>query len=120
MPKRLRKGRFDGALVADVSANSPAQKSGLQTGDIILDINGKPISDSNDLRMKISMMTPDTSVNLKVFRNGAEREIAVKLAELPTTEAAVKHEGNVPAAVRCRVCRSRTSVPARHTISDYR
>ncbi len=85
-----------GALVADVSANSPAQKSGLEKGDIILDVNGKPVADSNDLRMTISMMTPDTNVNLKVLRNGAEREIAVKLGELPTTEAAaaVKHEGN--------------------------
>ena len=83
-----------GALVADVSANSPAQKSGLEKGDIILDVNGKPIADSNDLRMKISMMAPDANVNLKVLRNGAEREMAVKLGELPTTEAAVKHEGN--------------------------
>jgi serine protease Do len=40
-----------GALVADVSAGSPAQKSGLERGDIILDVNGKPVADSNALRM---------------------------------------------------------------------
>jgi serine protease Do len=83
-----------GALVADVSANSPAQKSGLEKGDIILDVDGKPVSDSNDLRMRISMMAPDTGVTLKVLRNGTEREVAVKLGELPTTEAAVQHEGD--------------------------
>ena len=83
-----------GALVGDVSAGSPAEKAGLQKGDIILSVNGKSVADSNDLRMTISMMAPDSSVNLKVFRNGAEREMAVKLGELPTTRAAVEHESN--------------------------
>ena len=54
------KRKLRGALVADVTADSPAQKGGLEKGDIILDVNGKPVSDSNDLRMKISMMAPDT------------------------------------------------------------
>jgi serine protease Do len=82
-----------GALVGDVSANSPASRSGLEKGDIILDLNGKPVANSNDLRMAISMMAPDSSVGLKVLRNGSERNFTVKLGELPTTEAAVEHEG---------------------------
>jgi serine protease Do len=76
-----------GALVADVSAGSPAQKSGLERGDIILDVNGKPIADSNELRMTISMMAPDSDAKLKVVRNGSEREIAVKLDTMPTEQA---------------------------------
>jgi serine protease Do len=82
-----------GALVGDVSANSPAQKSGLKNGDIILDVNGKPVAGSNDLRMTISMMAPDSTVKLNVLRNGAEREVAVKLGELPATEATVERQG---------------------------
>jgi serine protease Do len=81
-----------GALVADVSAGSPAQKSGLDRGDIILDVNGKPVAGSNDLRMTISMMPPDSDAKLKVFRNGSEREIAVKLGPMPTEEAAANSE----------------------------
>jgi serine protease Do len=81
-----------GALVADVSAGSPAQKSGLERGDIILDVNGKPVAGSNDLRMTISMMPPDSDAKLKVFRNGSEREIAVKLGPMPTEEAAANSE----------------------------
>jgi serine protease Do len=81
-----------GALVGDVSPNSPAQKSGLLKGDIILELNGKPVEDANQLRMSISMMSPDTAVNLKVFRNGAEREFAVTLAELPTEEASLRED----------------------------
>jgi serine protease Do len=82
-----------GALVGDVSADSPAQKSDLVRGDIILEVNGRPVANSNDLRMTISMMAPDSSVNLKVFREGRERNVTVKLSELPTTEAVVEHQG---------------------------
>ena len=78
-----------GALVSDVSADSPAQRAGLERGDIILDVNGKPVTDSNQLRMNISMMRPETRVDLKVLRNGAERDMSATLAELPTKEASL-------------------------------
>jgi len=81
-----------GALVSDVSVGSPAQKSGLERGDIILDVNGKPVADSNALRMTISMMAPDSDAKLKVLRNGSEREIAVKLSAMPTEQAAANSE----------------------------
>src|SRR5438309_5983925 len=89
-----------GALVADVSAGSPAQKSGLERGDIIVEVNGKPVADSNDLRMTISMMPPDSEAHLKVLRSGSEREIGVKLSTLPTEEAAAHSEdhGNTSAS----------------------
>jgi serine protease Do len=80
-----------GALVGEVSANSPAQRAGLQNGDIVLAVNGKPVIDANDLRMTISMMAPDTNVNLKIFRNGSDREVAVKLGEMPTESAQVQN-----------------------------
>jgi serine protease Do len=83
-----------GALVGDVSADSPAQRAGLQKGDIILGVNGAAVANSNDLRMTISMMPPDSSVNLKVLRGGAERDFTVKLGELPTTEAAVERKSS--------------------------
>jgi serine protease Do len=83
-----------GALVGDVSANSPAQKSGLQNGDIILELNGKPVSDANQLRMSISMMSPGTEVHLKVLRNGASRDFTVTLEELPTERAAAEKNAN--------------------------
>ncbi len=83
-----------GALVGDVSANSPAQKGGLQRGDIITAVDGKPVADANDLRMKISTMAPGSDANLQVLRNGAQRQIAVKLGELPGTETAANLPGN--------------------------
>jgi serine protease Do len=81
---------FTGALVGQVTPDSPAQKIGLQNGDIILEVNGKPVADANDLRMNISMMAPGTSVHLKVLRNGAERDMTATLGELPTEQASAE------------------------------
>ena len=76
-----------GVLVGDVSPNSPAQAAGLQRGDIILEVNGKPMADSNQLRMTISMMQPGSEAKLKVVHGGSQRELTIKLRELPTEQA---------------------------------
>jgi serine protease Do len=76
-----------GVLVGDVNPSSPAQAAGLERGDIILEVNGKPMADSNQLRMTISMMQPGSEAKLKVVRDGSQREVTVKLRELPTEEA---------------------------------
>ncbi len=76
-----------GALVGDVTPNGPAQQAGLQKGDIVLEVNGKPVFDSNALRMAISMSKPDSTVSLKLSRDGATRNVDVRLKELPTERA---------------------------------
>jgi serine protease Do len=83
-----------GVLVGDVSPNSPAQESGLQRGDIIVEVNGKPVADANELRMTISMMQPDATVKLNVVRNGDRRDLSVKLGQLPTPEEHAQVEKN--------------------------
>lgn len=84
-----------GALVGDVTAGSPAERGGLQKGDIILEVNGQPVADANQLRLKIGMMTPNESVRLKVLRNGKAQELAVKIGEFPSKEerASVEKDG---------------------------
>jgi S1-C subfamily serine protease len=75
-----------GALVGDVTADGPAAKSGLQKGDIILEVNGSAIEDSNQLRNRISMMPVDSQAKLKVLRDGAVKNFEVTLGKLPTRE----------------------------------
>jgi serine protease Do len=87
MAKAFNQKQAQGVLIGDVTPDSPAQHAGLQRGDILLEVNGKPVSSANQLRMTISMMEPGTDVKLKVLRNGSERDLNVKLAEMPTETA---------------------------------
>jgi serine protease Do len=93
MAKAFGEKEAHGIVVGDVTPNSPAQASGIQRGDILLEINGKPVTDSNQLRMNISMMQPGTSVKVKLSRDGGERDVTVKLAEMPTETAKLNSEG---------------------------
>lgn len=92
MAKAFHEKEARGVVVGDVSPNSPAQEGGIQRGDIILEVNGKPVADSNQLRMNISLMHPGTRIQLKVLRNGGEKDMSLKLAEMPTESAKVESD----------------------------
>ena len=87
MAKAFGEKQSEGIVVGDVSPGSPAHAAGIQRGDIILDVNGKPVASSNQLRMSISMMQPGTEVTLKFLRDGDLRDANVKLAEMPADAA---------------------------------
>src|SRR5216684_3858521 len=84
--KAMGQSELRGALVGDVKTSSPAGKAGLQRGDIILEINGKQVADSRELRMNISMMKPDADVKVKILREGKQSDVTVKLGELPGSQ----------------------------------
>jgi serine protease Do len=75
-----------GVVVGHVSPDSPAAQAGLEKGDIITAINGKPVEGANQLRLSVSMMPPAEALTVKVWRDGAVREVKVKLAEFPTEQ----------------------------------
>jgi len=87
MAKAFGEKDSQGIVVGDVSPNSPAKEAGIQRGDIILKVNGKPVTDSNQLRMSISMMQPGSELKLKILRDGTERDATLKLAEMPKESA---------------------------------
>ncbi|MCK5520529.1 MAG: DegQ family serine endoprotease, partial [Candidatus Marinimicrobia bacterium] len=72
-----------GALVGEVVKDSPGEKAGLQSMDVILEVNGKTIGSDSDLRINISTRRPGEKVKLTVFRNKKEKKISVTLGELP-------------------------------------
>jgi serine protease Do len=96
--KAFHEQEVRGALVGDVTPDSPASHAGLQKGDIILDINGKPVNSSAQLRMHVSLMAPGATVNVKALRDGQEKTFSVKLAELPVEHAQVEKPQNSPEA----------------------
>jgi len=86
MAKAFNTNETGGALVGDVTADSPAAKGGVEKGDIILQVNGKPVTDANQLRLEVGGMSPNERVHLKVLRNGKTQELAVQLGEFPSSE----------------------------------
>ncbi|HKX27243.1 MAG TPA: DegQ family serine endoprotease [Blastocatellia bacterium] len=87
-----------GALVSEVAPGSPAAKVGIGQGDVITELNGEPVADSRELRLKISQLTPGSTVKLKVLRDGNPREINVTLGQLPNDQETASTETQQNAA----------------------
>lgn len=75
----------EGVLIGDVIDDSPASRAGLRAGDIVTQLNGKPVADANELRNAIAATKAGTEVKLRVFRDGQEEEMSVKVGQLEST-----------------------------------
>ena len=83
---------IEGALVAGIQSNSPAEQANLQEGDIITSVNGETISGSSDLKDKISESKVGDTLSLEVYRNGKTLTIQVTVGEQNTTNNGVNVE----------------------------
>ena len=72
-----------GAIVSEVTEDSPALAAGLAQGDTILKVDGQEISDSRDLSRKVAQLKPGQSVPVTVVRSGKTMDIAVKIGTMP-------------------------------------
>lgn len=72
-----------GALVSEITPNGPAANSEMKAQDAILMVNKDKIADSRDLARKIAELAPDTTVDVTVWRNNAEKVVKVKLGTFP-------------------------------------
>ncbi len=86
--------RARGALVANVDQGGPADKAGLQAGDVILSVDGREVSDSFDLPKVIGNLAPGKTVKMKVWRQGAERELSATLGEQSDSELVAQGDGS--------------------------
>ncbi len=71
-----------GAMVTSVTAGGPSAKAGVEPGDVIVEVNGKPVANRNALVEMIMATKPGTTVPLKVLRDKAERNLSVTVEEL--------------------------------------
>jgi putative serine protease PepD len=71
---------LDGARVESISAGSPASRSDLKVGDLIVKVDGKPVTGSIDVVVAVRAHQPGEKVRLTVRRDGKEQEISVGLA----------------------------------------
>ncbi len=83
LAKEFKLSQNSGALVGDVTKDSPAEKAGLKEGDVITEFNGKKVTDSRHLRLMVSQTAPEAKAQVKAIRDGKEQSFTVKLDELP-------------------------------------
>jgi serine protease Do len=73
----------DGVLVSRVTSDSPAKTAGIQRGDLIIKVDGKPVTDSDDLSNAVEAHKVGEKVSVSLVRAGRERTIMATLAERP-------------------------------------
>jgi serine protease Do len=74
-------GKPQGALVRGVEAGAPAEKAGVEAGDIIIKLDGKAIEKSTDLPRMVGSLKPGSRSTLTVFRRGATKDLTVTIGE---------------------------------------
>lgn len=86
---KLKNGQR-GVLITEIAKGSPAEKAGLSSGDIILEVNGQTTTSTAQLRSQIGMKAIGERVELKVLHNGKTRQLKIKVGK-PQTLAATEH-----------------------------
>lgn len=89
-----------GAAITQVELGSPAEKAGLQPGDVVTAVDGTAVVDSNGLRNRISSTAPGTTVKLSVQRAEGPKEISIVLAKLKDENAEGQDEPDVRGGTR--------------------
>jgi serine protease Do len=78
-----------GAVVQQVVPKSPAAKAGVQAGDVVVALNGKPVEGSGQLTRGVAAVPPGGTASLGLLRNGQKKEVSVTVAQRPDDEEAL-------------------------------
>lgn len=85
-------GTEKGALISEITENSPAEKAGIKSGDVITKVNSTEIRDGRHLTLTVSQLPPGTEVSVELMREGKARTLQVKLARRDD-EALAREDG---------------------------
>jgi serine protease Do len=94
LAKEFKVKENGGALIGDVTSDSPAEKAGLKTGDVITEFNGKKVTDSRHLKLEVARLHPGDKAQVKVMRDGTTKTLDVAVGELPGSERLAKGDSN--------------------------
>ncbi|HET9670488.1 MAG TPA: DegQ family serine endoprotease [Casimicrobiaceae bacterium] len=84
----------NGALVGTVEKDSPAERAGFKTGDVIRKINGDPVTDSTDVTSRIGNMAPGTKVSVQVWRDGKPVDLVATIGSFDSAEKVASNDSS--------------------------
>jgi serine protease Do len=87
LARTYRMAEAKGAVISDVTDDSPADKAGLEPGDVVVEVDGRQVEDNNDLSRYIASKAPGTTVRLKLLRNGSDKTVSLTLGTFPEEAA---------------------------------
>ncbi|MSQ72966.1 MAG: DegQ family serine endoprotease [Betaproteobacteria bacterium] len=79
-----------GALVNGVEKGGPAERAGVETGDIILKFDGKSVNTSSDLPRIVGSTKPGSKVGMEVWRKGSSKDVSITIGEIPEDRVALR------------------------------
>jgi serine protease Do len=93
MSKALNLPSGGGALIAAVQPNTPAERGGLQPGDVIRSVNGEQVKNPRDLAVDVAGVQPGDTAHLDVLRDGHDQTVDVRVAQLPSEQKMAQNGG---------------------------
>jgi serine protease Do len=90
-------GKPMGAMVRSVESGGPAEKAGVEAGDIVTKVDGRTVEKFGDLPRMVGMTKPGAKITLQLFRRGAYRDVSVTVVEFEPVERAASSSGREPA-----------------------
>lgn len=94
LAESLELDKPQGALINAVERDSPADKGGIEPGDVIITFDGHPIIDADDLPHIVGMIAPESEVKAKIVRQGKNKVIKIVVGALDNDEAAIATNGS--------------------------
>jgi len=85
-----------GALVAEVTSKSPAEKAGVLSGDVVVQVDGKKVEGPRELQLMVASIAPGTKVDVKLIRDGKEKMVKIELGERPGAKVAAAGKPAAP------------------------
>lgn len=87
LAKQFKLSTNTGALVSDIIEGSPAEKAGLERGDVIVQYNGKEVENNSHLRNMVAQTPVGKAIDVKIIHDGGEKKLKVTIGELPANMA---------------------------------
>ena len=100
MADSMKLGGREGALISQVFEGGPADKAGIKVGDVILELDGKPVKTPADLQNAVAWIEPGKKIPLLVLRDGERLNLAAEVEKRSDQPEVAKAEPGAPAEVK--------------------